>query len=151
MSDYCFDYNPPSDHNVIGNRIILYQCHGMGQNQVGSFWKNLHNMNRIAFLCKSSSFCNFLFLFFVTPRFVTVKKTLWFWWLIDALVSVNPNVSVLSVASFLSILHTTRSVTTRGSPQAVLWLIPSPPSSALIYAENQTNPSLKTRSLCSER
>ncbi|KAK2836411.1 hypothetical protein Q7C36_014280 [Tachysurus vachellii] len=33
MSDYCFDYNPPSDHNVAGNRIILYQCHGMGQNQ----------------------------------------------------------------------------------------------------------------------
>ncbi|XP_053349196.1 polypeptide N-acetylgalactosaminyltransferase 12 [Clarias gariepinus] len=33
MNNYCFDYNPPSDHNVEGNRIILYPCHGMGQNQ----------------------------------------------------------------------------------------------------------------------
>ncbi|TSK31452.1 Polypeptide N-acetylgalactosaminyltransferase 12 [Bagarius yarrelli] len=33
MSEYCFDYNPPSEHNVEGNRIILYRCHGLGQNQ----------------------------------------------------------------------------------------------------------------------
>ncbi|MCI4391996.1 hypothetical protein PGIGA_G00140870 [Pangasianodon gigas] len=33
MSNYCFDYNPPNDHNVAGHRIILYPCHGMGQNQ----------------------------------------------------------------------------------------------------------------------
>ncbi|XP_052328609.1 polypeptide N-acetylgalactosaminyltransferase 12 [Oncorhynchus keta] len=34
MSSYCFDYNPPDDHNLVGHRIILYPCHGMGQNQV---------------------------------------------------------------------------------------------------------------------
>ncbi|KAG7458200.1 hypothetical protein MATL_G00235660 [Megalops atlanticus] len=33
MNNYCFDYNPPDDHNVAGHRIILYPCHGMGQNQ----------------------------------------------------------------------------------------------------------------------
>uniref|UniRef100_A0A4W5QH32 Polypeptide N-acetylgalactosaminyltransferase n=1 Tax=Hucho hucho TaxID=62062 RepID=A0A4W5QH32_9TELE len=33
MSSYCFDYNPPDDHNLVGHRIILYPCHGMGQNQ----------------------------------------------------------------------------------------------------------------------
>ncbi|XP_076157882.1 polypeptide N-acetylgalactosaminyltransferase 12 [Alosa pseudoharengus] len=33
MANYCFDYNPPDDHNVVGHRIILYPCHGMGQNQ----------------------------------------------------------------------------------------------------------------------
>ncbi|XP_072532179.1 polypeptide N-acetylgalactosaminyltransferase 12 [Salminus brasiliensis] len=33
MTNYCFDYNPPDDHNVVGHRIILYPCHGMGQNQ----------------------------------------------------------------------------------------------------------------------
>ncbi|CAB1320507.1 unnamed protein product [Coregonus sp. 'balchen'] len=33
MSNYCFDYNPPDDHNLMGHRIILYPCHGMGQNQ----------------------------------------------------------------------------------------------------------------------
>ncbi|XP_062899918.1 polypeptide N-acetylgalactosaminyltransferase 12 [Mobula hypostoma] len=33
MSQYCFDYNPPNEHNVAGEKVILYQCHGMGQNQ----------------------------------------------------------------------------------------------------------------------
>ncbi|KAJ8273315.1 hypothetical protein GJAV_G00100170 [Gymnothorax javanicus] len=33
MTNYCFDYNPPDDHNIVGQRIILYPCHGMGQNQ----------------------------------------------------------------------------------------------------------------------
>ncbi|XP_041740527.1 polypeptide N-acetylgalactosaminyltransferase 12-like [Coregonus clupeaformis] len=33
MSSYCFDYNPPDDNNLVGHRIILYTCHGMGQNQ----------------------------------------------------------------------------------------------------------------------
>ncbi|KAI1901607.1 hypothetical protein AGOR_G00036140 [Albula goreensis] len=33
MANYCFDYNPPDDHNVVGHRVILYPCHGMGQNQ----------------------------------------------------------------------------------------------------------------------
>ncbi|KAJ7991791.1 hypothetical protein DPEC_G00287530 [Dallia pectoralis] len=33
MTNYCFDYNPPGDHNMEGHRIILYPCHGMGQNQ----------------------------------------------------------------------------------------------------------------------
>ncbi|KAI4818408.1 hypothetical protein KUCAC02_011749 [Chaenocephalus aceratus] len=32
-SNYCFDYNPTDEHNVVGQRVILYQCHGMGQNQ----------------------------------------------------------------------------------------------------------------------
>ncbi|XP_048850268.1 polypeptide N-acetylgalactosaminyltransferase 12 [Brienomyrus brachyistius] len=33
LSNYCFDYNPPDDHNLAGHRVILYPCHGMGQNQ----------------------------------------------------------------------------------------------------------------------
>ncbi|XP_030407490.1 polypeptide N-acetylgalactosaminyltransferase 12 [Gopherus flavomarginatus] len=33
MANYCFDYNPPNEHEVTGHRIILYPCHGMGQNQ----------------------------------------------------------------------------------------------------------------------
>ncbi|XP_068092762.1 polypeptide N-acetylgalactosaminyltransferase 12 isoform X2 [Hyperolius riggenbachi] len=33
MENYCFDYNPPSEHDVTGQKIILYPCHGMGQNQ----------------------------------------------------------------------------------------------------------------------
>lgn len=34
MANYCFDYNPPDEHNTAGHRVILYPCHGMGQNQV---------------------------------------------------------------------------------------------------------------------
>ncbi|XP_032820332.1 polypeptide N-acetylgalactosaminyltransferase 15 [Petromyzon marinus] len=33
LSNYCFDYNPPDENQVTGQRIILYGCHGMGQNQ----------------------------------------------------------------------------------------------------------------------
>ncbi|KAK2518341.1 hypothetical protein Q9233_012562 [Columba guinea] len=33
LANFCFDYNPPSEHQVTGHRIILYPCHGMGQNQ----------------------------------------------------------------------------------------------------------------------
>ncbi|XP_075068936.1 polypeptide N-acetylgalactosaminyltransferase 12 [Mixophyes fleayi] len=33
MDNYCFDYNPPSENEVTGQKIILYPCHGMGQNQ----------------------------------------------------------------------------------------------------------------------
>ncbi|KAG9469260.1 hypothetical protein GDO78_020931 [Eleutherodactylus coqui] len=33
MSDHCFDYNPASEQDVTGQKIILYPCHGMGQNQ----------------------------------------------------------------------------------------------------------------------
>uniref|UniRef100_A0A672SDB1 Polypeptide N-acetylgalactosaminyltransferase n=1 Tax=Sinocyclocheilus grahami TaxID=75366 RepID=A0A672SDB1_SINGR len=33
MANYCFDYNPPDDHNMAGHQVILYPCHGMGQNQ----------------------------------------------------------------------------------------------------------------------
>lgn len=33
MENHCFDYNPPNEHEVTGHRIILYPCHGMGQNQ----------------------------------------------------------------------------------------------------------------------
>ncbi|XP_027695541.1 polypeptide N-acetylgalactosaminyltransferase 12-like [Vombatus ursinus] len=33
MEEYCFDYNPPSENEITGNQVILYLCHGMGQNQ----------------------------------------------------------------------------------------------------------------------
>lgn len=33
-ANYCFDYNPVDEHVVAGQRVILYPCHGMGQNQV---------------------------------------------------------------------------------------------------------------------
>lgn len=33
-TNYCFDYNPADEHTVVGQRVILYPCHGMGQNQV---------------------------------------------------------------------------------------------------------------------
>ncbi|KAM8967732.1 polypeptide N-acetylgalactosaminyltransferase 12 [Pelodytes ibericus] len=33
MANFCFDYNPPSENEVTGQKIILYPCHGMGQNQ----------------------------------------------------------------------------------------------------------------------
>ncbi|XP_010733081.3 polypeptide N-acetylgalactosaminyltransferase 12 [Larimichthys crocea] len=32
-TSYCFDYNPTDEHMVVGQRVILYPCHGMGQNQ----------------------------------------------------------------------------------------------------------------------
>ncbi|XP_008330208.1 polypeptide N-acetylgalactosaminyltransferase 12 [Cynoglossus semilaevis] len=32
-ANYCFDYNPVDEHVVAGQRVILYPCHGMGQNQ----------------------------------------------------------------------------------------------------------------------
>ncbi|XP_072365107.1 polypeptide N-acetylgalactosaminyltransferase 12 isoform X2 [Scyliorhinus torazame] len=38
MVNHCFDYNPPNEHNVAGEKVILYQCHGMGQNQDGSIY-----------------------------------------------------------------------------------------------------------------
>ncbi|XP_028909431.1 polypeptide N-acetylgalactosaminyltransferase 12 [Ornithorhynchus anatinus] len=33
MENHCFDYNPPDENEVTGQRLILYPCHGMGQNQ----------------------------------------------------------------------------------------------------------------------
>ncbi|CAJ0966464.1 unnamed protein product [Ranitomeya imitator] len=33
MANFCFDYNPPNENDVTGQKIILYPCHGMGQNQ----------------------------------------------------------------------------------------------------------------------
>ncbi|KAM4705062.1 polypeptide N-acetylgalactosaminyltransferase 12 [Rhinophrynus dorsalis] len=33
MEHFCFDYNPPNENDVSGQKIILYPCHGMGQNQ----------------------------------------------------------------------------------------------------------------------
>ncbi|MBN3276262.1 GLT12 acetylgalactosaminyltransferase, partial [Polyodon spathula] len=33
MVNYCFDYNPPDNYNLAGRRVVLYHCHGMGQNQ----------------------------------------------------------------------------------------------------------------------
>ncbi|XP_066571854.1 polypeptide N-acetylgalactosaminyltransferase 12 [Amia ocellicauda] len=41
MVNYCFDYNPPDDHNVAGHRVILYPCHGMGQNQFFEYSSDL--------------------------------------------------------------------------------------------------------------
>lgn len=35
--NYCFDYNPVDEHTVVGGRVILYPCHGMGQNQFFEF------------------------------------------------------------------------------------------------------------------
>ncbi|KAM6410639.1 LOW QUALITY PROTEIN: polypeptide N-acetylgalactosaminyltransferase 12 [Pluvialis apricaria] len=33
MANFCFDYNPTNEHQITGHRVILYPCHGMGQNQ----------------------------------------------------------------------------------------------------------------------
>ncbi|XP_027596882.1 polypeptide N-acetylgalactosaminyltransferase 12 [Pipra filicauda] len=33
MENFCFDYNPTNEHQITGHRVILYPCHGMGQNQ----------------------------------------------------------------------------------------------------------------------
>ncbi|KAG8442584.1 hypothetical protein GDO86_011393 [Hymenochirus boettgeri] len=33
MEHFCFDYNPPNENDISGQKIILYPCHGMGQNQ----------------------------------------------------------------------------------------------------------------------
>ncbi|XP_038966952.1 polypeptide N-acetylgalactosaminyltransferase 12 isoform X1 [Rattus norvegicus] len=33
LRGYCLDYNPPSENNVEGHQVLLYLCHGMGQNQ----------------------------------------------------------------------------------------------------------------------
>eukprot|EP00069_Balaena_mysticetus_P015543 bmy_01814T0 len=33
LKDYCFDYNPPNEHQITGHQVILFHCHGMGQNQ----------------------------------------------------------------------------------------------------------------------
>ncbi|XP_074432523.1 polypeptide N-acetylgalactosaminyltransferase 12 [Larus michahellis] len=33
MANFCFDYNPTNEHKITGQRVILYPCHGMGQNQ----------------------------------------------------------------------------------------------------------------------
>lgn len=35
--NYCFDYNPVDEHAIVGGRVILYPCHGMGQNQFFEF------------------------------------------------------------------------------------------------------------------
>ncbi|XP_070403757.1 polypeptide N-acetylgalactosaminyltransferase 12 isoform X2 [Nothobranchius furzeri] len=32
-TNYCFDYNPIDENAIVGQRVILYPCHGMGQNQ----------------------------------------------------------------------------------------------------------------------
>ncbi|XP_042188289.1 polypeptide N-acetylgalactosaminyltransferase 12-like [Callorhinchus milii] len=37
MENYCFDYKPQSKRNVTGNKVILFKCHGMGQNQFFEF------------------------------------------------------------------------------------------------------------------
>ncbi|XP_074543072.1 polypeptide N-acetylgalactosaminyltransferase 12 isoform X2 [Halichoeres trimaculatus] len=38
-NNFCFDYNPKNDHNPFGERVILYACHGMGQNQFFEYTK----------------------------------------------------------------------------------------------------------------
>lgn len=42
MVNFCFDYNPSNEHEVAGHRVILYPCHGMGQNQVSFIFFNVH-------------------------------------------------------------------------------------------------------------
>ncbi|XP_003968925.2 polypeptide N-acetylgalactosaminyltransferase 12 [Takifugu rubripes] len=32
-TNHCFDYNPTDENAVVGERVIVYPCHGMGQNQ----------------------------------------------------------------------------------------------------------------------
>ncbi|CAF89237.1 unnamed protein product, partial [Tetraodon nigroviridis] len=39
-ADHCFDYNPTDDDVVVGERVILYPCHGMGQNQFFEYSKD---------------------------------------------------------------------------------------------------------------
>uniref|UniRef100_A0A2K5EID8 Ricin B lectin domain-containing protein n=1 Tax=Aotus nancymaae TaxID=37293 RepID=A0A2K5EID8_AOTNA len=29
LKDYCFDYNPPDENQIVGHQVILYLCHGM--------------------------------------------------------------------------------------------------------------------------
>ncbi|XP_034357474.1 polypeptide N-acetylgalactosaminyltransferase 12 [Arvicanthis niloticus] len=33
LRGYCLDYNPPNENHVEGHQVLLYLCHGMGQNQ----------------------------------------------------------------------------------------------------------------------
>ncbi|XP_006863210.1 PREDICTED: polypeptide N-acetylgalactosaminyltransferase 12 [Chrysochloris asiatica] len=33
LKEYCFDYNPLNENEVLGHNVLLYHCHGMGQNQ----------------------------------------------------------------------------------------------------------------------
>ncbi|XP_058158604.1 polypeptide N-acetylgalactosaminyltransferase 12 [Dasypus novemcinctus] len=33
LKGYCLDYNPSSENEVVGHQVLLYPCHGMGQNQ----------------------------------------------------------------------------------------------------------------------
>ncbi|XP_035310188.1 polypeptide N-acetylgalactosaminyltransferase 12 isoform X1 [Cricetulus griseus] len=33
LREYCLDYNPPNENQVDGHQVLLYLCHGMGQNQ----------------------------------------------------------------------------------------------------------------------
>lgn len=33
LKGYCLDYNPPNENQVDGHQVLLYLCHGMGQNQ----------------------------------------------------------------------------------------------------------------------
>lgn len=53
-ANYCFDYNPIDDNTIVGERVILYQCHGMGQNQVGSdcFYTGAKTPEKLAFYRK---------------------------------------------------------------------------------------------------
>ncbi|XP_055973296.1 polypeptide N-acetylgalactosaminyltransferase 12-like [Sorex fumeus] len=33
LQGLCFDYNPPDENQIVGHQVILYTCHGLGQNQ----------------------------------------------------------------------------------------------------------------------
>ncbi|MGH0137830.1 UNVERIFIED_CONTAM: hypothetical protein FKN15_038394 [Acipenser sinensis] len=51
MVNYCFDYNPPDEHNIAGQRVILYPCHGMGQNQFVEYstYEIRHNISDLLY------------------------------------------------------------------------------------------------------
>ncbi|XP_055973414.1 polypeptide N-acetylgalactosaminyltransferase 12-like [Sorex fumeus] len=33
LQGLCFDYNSPDENQIVGHQVILYTCHGLGQNQ----------------------------------------------------------------------------------------------------------------------
>ncbi|KAL4629875.1 polypeptide N-acetylgalactosaminyltransferase 12 [Arapaima gigas] len=53
IENHCFDYNPPDDHNVVGHKVILYPCHGMGQNQFFEY----SSQNEIRYNTREPSGC----------------------------------------------------------------------------------------------
>lgn len=69
MKNHCFDYNPPHENEIAGHRVILYPCHGLGQNQV-RFYFHCHSVQLLWKLSLSIahscwSLCEFFFLLFL--------------------------------------------------------------------------------------